>query len=59
MANGYAPGAFDVVREEYEDRREAPERPERERDLPERVREDDRDRDEARLDDDLKRELDK
>ena len=59
MANGYDPGAFDVIREEYEDRREAPERPERERDLPERVREDDRDRDEARLADDLQAELDK
>ena len=59
MANGYDPGAFDVVREEYEDRREAPERPERDRDLPERVREDDRDRDEARLADDLQKELDK
>lgn len=59
MANGYDPGAFDVIREEFEDRRPEPERPERERDLPERVREDDRDRDEARLADDLQRELDK
>ena len=59
MANGYDPGAFDIIREEFEDRREAPERPERERDLPARVREDDRDRDEARLADDLQRELDK
>jgi uncharacterized protein with von Willebrand factor type A (vWA) domain len=59
MANGYDPGAFDIIREEYEDRREAPERPERDRDLPERVREDDRDADAARLADDLLRELDK
>ena len=59
MANGYDPGAFDIIREEYEDRREAPERPERERDLPERVREDDRDADAQRLADDLLRELDK
>ena len=59
MANGYDPAAFDIIREEYQDRRDEPERPERERDLPERVREDDRDRDEARLADDLQRELDK
>ena len=59
MANGYDPAAFDIIREEFEDRREAPERPERERNLPERVREDNRDRDEARLADDLQRELDK
>jgi hypothetical protein len=59
MANGYDPGAFDIIREEYEDRREAPERPERDRDLPERVREDDRDADAARLADDLLKELDK
>jgi hypothetical protein len=59
MANGYDPGAFDVIREEYVDRRERPERPLPDRDLPEREREDDRDRDEARLADDLQRELDK
>jgi hypothetical protein len=59
MANGYDPGAFDIIREEYEDRREAPERPERERDRPERVREDNRDADAQRLADDLLRELDK
>jgi hypothetical protein len=59
MANGYDPGAFDVLREEYEDRREPLERPERDRDMPERMRDDDRDRDEARLADDLQRELDK
>jgi hypothetical protein len=59
MANGYDPGAFDVVREEYVDRRERPDRDDDRRDLPERVREDDRDRDEARLADDLQRELDK
>jgi hypothetical protein len=58
MANGYDPGAFDIIREEYEDRREAPERPERDRDLPERVREDDRDADAQRLADDLLKELD-
>jgi len=59
MANGYDPAAFDIVREEYEDRRERPEREDDRRDLPEREREDDRDRDEARLADDLQRELDK
>jgi hypothetical protein len=59
MANGYDSGAFDVVREEYVDRRERPDRDDDRRDLPERVREDDRDRDEARLADDLQRELDK
>jgi len=59
MANGYDPGAFDIIREEYEDRREAPERPERDRDREERERDDDRDRDESRLADDLQRELDK
>jgi len=59
MAYGYDPAAFDIIREEYEDRRERPEREDDRRDLPERVREDDRDRDEARLADDLQRELDK
>jgi hypothetical protein len=59
MANGYDPGAFDIIREEYEDRREPLERPERDRDMPERMREDDRDRDEARLADDLQKELEK
>ena len=59
MANGYDPGAFDIIREEFEDRREAPERPERDRDREERERDDDRDRDEARLADDLERELNK
>ncbi len=46
MVSGYDPAAFDIVREEYRDfdRRDLPER-ERERELPERVREDDRDRD--------------
>jgi hypothetical protein len=60
MANGYDPAAFDIIREEYEDRREAPERPERDRDREERVREDDRDALEAqRLADDLLIELEK
>ena len=58
MANGYDPAAFDIIREEYVDRRDEPERPERDRDLPERVREDDRDADAERLADDLLRELD-
>lgn len=46
MANGYDPAAFDIVREEYRDidTRDLPER-ERDRDMPDRVREDDRDRD--------------
>jgi len=46
MANGYDPAAFDIVREEYRDfdPRDLPER-EFERELPERMREDDRDRD--------------
>lgn len=46
MANGYDPAAFDIVREEYRDfdPRDLPER-EFERDLPERMREDNRDRD--------------
>lgn len=46
MANGYDPASFDIVREEYRDidNRDLPER-EFERDLPERVREDNRDRD--------------
>ena len=44
MPNGYDPSSFDIVREEYIDRRERPER-EFERELPDRVREDDRDRD--------------
>jgi len=59
FANGYDPGAFDIIREEFEDRRRAPERPERDRDREERERDDDRDRDEARLADDLQAELDK
>ena len=58
MANGYDPAAFDIIREEYEDRREAPERSERDRDREERARDDDRDADAARLADDLLRELD-
>jgi hypothetical protein len=46
MANGYDPAAFDIVREEYRDfdPRDLPER-EFERELPERMREDNRDRD--------------
>ena len=46
MANGYDPAAFDIVREEYRDfdPRDLPER-EYERELPERMREDNRDRD--------------
>ena len=60
MANGYDPAAFDIIREEYADRREAPERPERDRDRPFTIREDDRDALEAqRLADDLLRELDR
>lgn len=59
MAYGYDPAAFDIIREEYEDRRPEQERPLPDRDLPDRVREDDRDRDEARLADDLQKELDK
>ena len=42
MARGFDPAAFDIVREEFADRRERPDRiPERERERPER--EDDRD----------------
>jgi len=50
MVSGYDPAAFDIVREEYRDfdERDLPER-ERERELPERVREDDRDRDLPRV----------
>lgn len=50
MVSGYDPAAFDIVREEFRDfdRREEPER-ERERELPDRVREDDRDRDLPRM----------
>lgn len=50
MVSGYDPAAFDIVREEYRDfdPRDLPER-ERERELPERVREDDRDRDLPRM----------
>jgi hypothetical protein len=50
MVSGYDPAAFDIVREEYRDfdERDRPER-ERERELPERVREDDRDRDSPRM----------
>jgi len=50
MANGYDPASFDIVREEYRDidTRDLPER-ERDRDMPERVREDDRDRDLPRM----------
>ena len=50
MVSGYDPAAFDIVREEFRDfdRRDLPER-ERDRDLPERVREDDRDRDLPRV----------
>jgi len=46
MVSGYDPAAFDIVREEYRDfdPRDLPEL-EIERDMPERVREDDRDRD--------------
>jgi len=46
MVSGYDPAAFDIVREEFRDidRRDLPER-EIERDMPERVREDNRDRD--------------
>ena len=50
MVSGYDPAAFDIVRNEYRefDDRDLPER-ERERELPERVREDDRDRDLPRM----------
>jgi len=50
MVSGYDPAAFDIVREEYRDIdiRDLPER-ERDRDMPERVREDDRDRDLPRM----------
>ena len=50
MVSGYDPAAFEIVREEFRDfdRREEPER-ERERELPDRVREDDRDRDLPRM----------
>ena len=50
MVSGYDPAAFDIVREEYRDfdERDLPER-ERERELPNRVREDDRDRDLPRM----------
>ena len=50
MVSGYDPAAFDIVREEYRDfdERDLPER-EYERELPERVREDDRDRDLPRM----------
>ena len=50
MVSGYDPAAFDIVREEYRDfdERDLPER-ERERELPDRVREDDRDRDLPRM----------
>ena len=50
MVSGYDPAAFDIVREEYRDFDERDDqRPERERELPERVREDDRDRDLPRM----------
>ncbi len=50
MVSGYDPAAFDIVREEFRDidERDLPER-ERDRDMPERVREDDRDRDLPRM----------
>jgi len=50
MVSGYDPAAFDIVREEFRDfdERDLPER-ERERELPDRVREDDRDRDLPRV----------
>ena len=50
MVSGYDPAAFDIVREEFRDfdRRDEPER-EYERELPDRVREDDRDRDLPRV----------
>ena len=50
MVSGYDPAAFDIVRGEYRDfdTRDLPER-ERDRELPERVREDDRDRDIPRM----------
>lgn len=50
MANGYDPAAFDIVREEYRDidTRDLPER-EGDRDMPDRVRDDDRDRDLPRV----------
>jgi hypothetical protein len=50
MVSGYDPAAFDIVREEYRDidERDLPER-ERDRDMPDRVREDDRDRDLPRV----------
>ena len=50
MVSGYDPAAFDIVREEFRefDERDLPER-ERERELPDRVREDDRDRDLPRM----------
>jgi hypothetical protein len=50
MVSGYDPAAFDIVQEEFRDfdERDLPER-ERERELPERVREDDRDRDLPRV----------
>lgn len=50
MVSGYDPAAFDIVREEFRDfdRRDEPER-ERERELPDRIREDDRDRDLPRM----------
>ena len=57
MASGYDPAAFDIIREEFEDRRDAPERPERDRDRDERERDDDRDADEERRLDDLEDEV--
>lgn len=67
MANGYDPGAFDVIREEYQrddrdrDRfREEERRLSEQRDIDrDRLREDDRDADAQRLADDLLRELEK
>ena len=54
MANGYDPAAFDIIREEFVDRRDEPERPLPDRDLPDRVREDDRDAlEQRRIDDAL------
>ncbi len=46
MVSGYDPAAFDIVREEFRDfdRRDLPEQSDP-RDLPDRIREDDRDRD--------------
>ena len=57
MANGYDPAAFDIIREEFVDRRDEPERPLPDRDLPDRVREDDRDALEQRRIDDALEEI--